>query len=128
MGFSELRICRSFSPQLRNRHICMRDAHCAELDEKSVLIFFFLHFQACHRPKMTKNIVVTQKWPDLHERYAMCWNEWNINFLIFGIFIFGDMIVQNLTVWLNKNSFPKIAQCSERIFLVLEFFFVIFSF
>ena len=31
------------------------------------------------------------KWPKLHERCAMCWSEWKINFAIFSS---EDMIVQ----------------------------------
>ena len=30
-----------------------------------------------------------QKWPPLHDRCAMCWNEWKIRFQIFTIFIFS---------------------------------------
>ena len=43
-----------------------------------------------------KNFVIAQKWPYLHERCVMCWNEWKINFPIFS---FRDMGIQNLPSW-----------------------------
>ena len=46
-----------------------------------------LDFQVCRRPKK-----IFQKRPNLQERWAMSWNEWKINFTVFMIFGFGDIV------------------------------------
>ena len=45
------------------------------------------------------------KWPYLYERYGIYWNEWKINFLIFMIFSFWDMV----------TFVPKISQFSINL-------------
>ena len=60
---------------------------------------------------------------------AMFWNEWKINFPIFAIFIFWDIIVQKWEYiypfsYRNEND----AQFSETDFWVPDFFCAILSF
>ena len=85
----------------KSSQIYMKDAQCAELNEKSVFRFLWFYilnygrfcsqFLMNNRPKLPKKKLL-QKWIDLHERCAMCWNERIINFSIFVIFTLWDMV------------------------------------
>ena len=100
MSYSQLRLCPP--PFLRRGHIYMKDAHCAETNEKSIFRFFFWVMVNCVYnfwrltiifKCITDKKIFVQKWPNLHEICEMCWNEWKKNFLIFAIFSFWDMVV-----------------------------------
>ena len=69
-----------------------------------------------------------QKWPYLHERCPLCWNEWKINFPFCVIFSFWDMVVQNLTTWLKKIHPKRCAMFWNNFFSSRIFLFAIFSF
>jgi len=66
----------------------------------------------CPYPPYKKKTVLSQvriclspsheKWPSLHKRCAMCWNEWKIIFQIFPIFSFWVIVVRDVTIRLQK--------------------------
>ena len=43
---------------------------------------------------LTKIFFVVQKWPHLYERWAMCWNEWKMNFPIFSFWDMVDFVLK----------------------------------
>ena len=68
------------------------------------LLAIHLDFQACHQPK--KNRV--HKWSNLHERCAMSWNEWKINFPIFELLsTLYSKFFENLPIWSTKTTISQ---------------------
>ena len=45
-----------------------------------------------------------QKWYNFHERYAMCWNEWKINFLILIFSNYGRFCSQFSSIFTLIND------------------------
>ena len=56
-----------------------------------VMVDFVHNFQVYIRPKIS---IFLQKWPNLHERCAMYWNEWKLNFPFFSFW--------DISVFLHK--------------------------
>ena len=69
-----------------------------------------------------------EKWPSLHKRCVMCWNEWKIMYRIFPIFNFWVIVARELTIRLQKKLFKsgqifrKDEDWSDNDFLVRELF------
>ena len=101
MDVSQIRIRRS-PPHLRSGHIYMKDAHSTESNEKSF-----------HRKLNSQ------------KRCAMGWNEWNVNFQIFPIFIFWDMI--EFVLKFRKKIMYGGCAPPNLVFFSLFFSFVFFN-
>jgi len=94
-GPSQLPICRPLppplTPALRNGHICMKEAQCAEANEKSILQFlvfellseFLTYFD--YLTKIAKINFCLRRW-------AMFWNGFMYSLDSFAIFSFWDMV------------------------------------
>ena len=78
-------MCRTFST-----------FHQANRYEKSNLIIFTIygdtHGFSSVSPIKKK---IIQKWSKLQKRFAMSWNEWKINFVIFSFRVMVDFVLKN---------------------------------
>ena len=56
-----------------------------------------------------------QKCLNIHETRRMCWNEWKINFLIFAILSFWDMVVFVLKIGHFRLIFSTKSTITQKI-------------